>query len=80
MEILGTLLSFLTLTIGIYMWFSTSMQVNTFKNDRLHPQPDDGKNLIFSSFLAFHFFLSVRPTQHSTSTIADSMNGTSPQP
>ena len=35
------------------------MHVNTFENDRLHPEPDYGKNLIFS------FSCSARLTRHS---------------
>ena len=38
----------LSLTIGIYVWFSTGMHVNTFENDRLHPEPDDAKNSLLS--------------------------------
>ena len=41
---LDTLLSFLTVTIRIYVGFSTGVHANTFENDRLHPEPHGAKN------------------------------------
>ena len=37
---------------GIYVRFSTSIHVNTFKNDHLHPDPDNGMDFLLSFLLS----------------------------
>ena len=53
--------SFLTLTIGIYVWLFTDKHVSIFENDCLHPEPDNGKN---SFFLHQRGYLNTRSTYH----------------